>query len=78
MQIVDEADETETINRPSFFDALQLKISTKPGKVTKQNNNASTNSPFKTTQGIRFGGKDASSYEDSTPQKLSKSPSKTH
>ena len=33
MQIVDEADETETIvARPSFFDALQTKIKTTPPK----------------------------------------------
>ena len=41
MQIVDEADETETINRPSFFDAMKLKITTKPSpaKTVRINNN---------------------------------------
>ena len=35
MQIVDEADETETINRPSFFDAMQMQFSQQPAPANK-------------------------------------------
>ena len=35
MQIVDEADETESIIRPSFFDAMKMKIKVRPQATTQ-------------------------------------------
>lgn len=41
MQIVDEADETESINRPSFFDAMKITV-----KTTKPSENQNKLSKF--------------------------------
>ena len=53
MQIVDEADETETLlNRPSFFDAMQMDVKVKQPVVTQNTTTAKTSkSPAKHSPG---------------------------
>ena len=75
MQIVDEADETQSIIRPSFFDAMKMKI-----KVRQQ---ATTRSPkfAKITQStINNESVYQSSKKKDSPQnsKLTRSLSPTH